>query len=170
MPNTHIRLAPVSNSFFNLQATLPYGLLLEDVKATIKGVHQLVYNLNKTIYRQISQRLEDLLMPATFSGEISEVVVRQLSEHSTTLTRNLYHNGHPDLIPVGRYTGDSLQYGHEGVEIKASRYAGGWQGHNPEKIWIMVFVFTMILISLTRMLCRLNSDNLFKLLKCWQVS
>jgi hypothetical protein len=25
------------------------------------------------------------------------------------------------------------------VEIKTSRYASGWQGHNPEKIWIMVF-------------------------------
>lgn len=25
------------------------------------------------------------------------------------------------------------------VEVKVSRYAGGWQGHNPEKIWVMVF-------------------------------
>ncbi len=81
-------------------------------------------------------------MPATFSGLLSEIIVRQLSKHSTMLTRNLYHNGHPDLIPSGRYAGNSIQYGHEGVEIKTSRYRGGWQGHNPERVWIMIFRYS----------------------------
>src|SRR5437879_6167443 len=31
--------------------------------------------------------------------------------------------------------------GSDGIEIKASRYSQGWQGHNPENVWLMVFVF-----------------------------
>ena len=34
-----------------------------------------------------------------------------------------------------------MQHGHEGIEIKASRYSRGWQGHNAEDGWLMVFVF-----------------------------
>ena len=34
-----------------------------------------------------------------------------------------------------------MQYTHEGIEIKASRYVKSWQGHNPEDTWLMVFVF-----------------------------
>ena len=31
--------------------------------------------------------------------------------------------------------------GADGIEVKASRYLRGWQGHNPEDVWLMVFVF-----------------------------
>jgi len=55
--------------------------------------------------------------------------------------RNQYHNGHPDLIPAGVFPNDSIQYAHEGIEIKGSRHASGWQGHNPEAVWLMVFNF-----------------------------
>ncbi len=139
MPTHYIQRISVTDGNFNSQAILPLGLRLSDVKATLTDVHELVYNLNTTLYRQAGQRLEDIMMPATFSGLLSEVIVRQLAKHSTTLTRNLYHNGHPDLIPTGQYPGNAVQYGHDGLEIKTSRYASGWQGHNPEKIWIMIF-------------------------------
>src|SRR5205085_8016109 len=36
---------------------------------------------------------------------------------------------------------DAVQHANEGIEIKASRYTKGWQGHNPEDTWLMVFVF-----------------------------
>ena len=39
------------------------------------------------------------------------------------------------------YADHSLQHGTEGIEIKASRYSSGWQGHNPEEGWLMVIVF-----------------------------
>jgi hypothetical protein len=130
---------PVHGIHLNSQAVLPYGLLLGDVRTTLEEAHTFIYSLNRVLYRQIGQRIEDILMPATFSGMLSEFIVRQLSVHSTTLTRNLYHNGHPDLIPVGRYPGDAIQYGHDGIGVKTSRYSSGWQGHNPENIWLMVF-------------------------------
>jgi hypothetical protein len=42
---------------------------------------------------------------------------------------------------VGTYPGNAVQYAHERIEIKASRYPSGWQGHNAEESWLMVFVF-----------------------------
>ncbi|NCC88605.1 MAG: hypothetical protein EOM05_12220, partial [Clostridia bacterium] len=54
---------------------------------------------------------------------------------------NKHHNGHPDLIPAGYYENDDVLHGSEGIEIKGSRYTRGWQGHNPEDVWLMVFVF-----------------------------
>jgi len=36
---------------------------------------------------------------------------------------------------------DAAQHVSEGIEIKASRRVSGWQGHNPEDVWLMVFVF-----------------------------
>jgi len=139
MSLAHLRRLPIRSAYFNPYAVLPYGLLIEQVLASLDETHRFIYALNKITYRQMGQRVEDILMPATFSGMLSEFIVRQISKHSTTLTRNLYHNGHPDLIPVSRYTANAIQYGHEGVEIKTSRYAGGWQGHNPEKVWVMIF-------------------------------
>ncbi len=45
------------------------------------------------------------------------------------------------MIPAGRFLNDAAQHANEGIEIKGSRYLRGWQGHNPEDIWLMVFVF-----------------------------
>jgi len=39
------------------------------------------------------------------------------------------------------FPGNSVQHASEGIEIKASRYEKGWQGHNPEDTWLMVFVY-----------------------------
>lgn len=64
-----------------------------------------------------------------------------IPKYCHTLAKNTYHNGHPDLVPKGKYEQDACQHGTEGVEIKASRHASGWQGHNAEDAWLMVFVF-----------------------------
>jgi hypothetical protein len=39
------------------------------------------------------------------------------------------------------FPGNSVQHAAEGIEIKASRYGRGWQGHNEEDTWLMVFVY-----------------------------
>lgn len=36
---------------------------------------------------------------------------------------------------------DAVQHSTEGIEIKGSRHASGWQGHNAEAVWLMVFYF-----------------------------
>jgi hypothetical protein len=118
MPVSSVRRASISERYFNPQVVLPFGLSIDDVKATLIETHEFVYDLNRMLYRRIGLRIEDVLMAATFSGMLSEFIVRQLSSHSKTLTRNLYHNGHPDLIPINLYPGNAIQYGHVGVEIK----------------------------------------------------
>lgn len=55
--------------------------------------------------------------------------------------KNQYHNEHPDLIPANTFPGNAVQYSDQGLEIKASRHLSGWQGHNPESVWLMIFCF-----------------------------
>ena len=64
-----------------------------------------------------------------------------IPKYCTRLAKNTYHNGHPDLVPAGKFAKNTCQHGTEGIEIKASRHGSGWQGHNAEDNWLMVFVF-----------------------------
>jgi hypothetical protein len=94
------------------------------------------------LVRKNMARLEDMLMPANFSSMVGEFITGNLPRHCPTIVKNTYHNGHPDLLPAGRYPGDAAQHvGVNGIEVKASRYLKGWQRHNPEDVWLMVFVF-----------------------------
>ena len=86
-------------------------------------------------------RLESFLMPANFSSMVGEFMAAAIPKYCKTVIKNRYHNGHPDLVPKGHYGEDSVLHGTEGIELKASRHASGWQGHNPEDVWLMVFVF-----------------------------
>ena len=80
-------------------------------------------------------------MPANFSSMVGEFMAAAIPKYCKTVARNTYHNGHPDILPKGLYPEDSIQHGPEGIEIKASRHTSGWQGHNPEDVWLLVFVF-----------------------------
>lgn len=44
-------------------------------------------------------------------------------------------------LPFGLFDKNAIQHSHIGIEVKASRYKQGWQGHNAENVWLMVFVF-----------------------------
>jgi hypothetical protein len=80
-------------------------------------------------------------MPANFSSIVGEFMNMAIPRYCSTLVKNQYHNGHPDLIPAGMFENDSVQNSGKGMEIKGSRHASGWQGHNPENVWLMVFHF-----------------------------
>ncbi len=97
--------------------------------------------LNNELVQRRLPRLESLLMPANFSSIVGEFLAWSLPSRCSTLVRTRYHNGHPDLLPKGRFPNDAAQHANEGIEIKASRYFRGWQGHNPEDTWLLVFVF-----------------------------
>lgn len=97
--------------------------------------------LNGELLKRQLPRLEGLLMPANFSSIVGEFLAWSLPKHCSNLVKNRYHNGHPDLLPKGRFSNDAAQHANEGIEIKASRYFRGWQGHNPEDTWLLVFVF-----------------------------
>lgn len=64
-----------------------------------------------------------------------------IPKYCTSMAKNKHHNGHPDLVPIGVYPGDAILHGADGIEVKASRYTRGWQGHNPENVWLLMFIF-----------------------------
>ncbi|NLF09140.1 MAG: hypothetical protein GX594_14365 [Pirellulaceae bacterium] len=97
--------------------------------------------LNQQLNARRLPRLESFLMPANFSSMVGEFMSATIPKYCRSLTKNTYHNGHPDLVPAGKYERNAVQHGTEGIEIKASRHGSGWQGHNAEDAWLMVFVF-----------------------------
>lgn len=97
--------------------------------------------LNTKPYERGLRRMESMLMPANLSSVVGEFIISAVPKHCSTLVKNAYHNGHPDLLPAGTFPGNSVLCGNEGIEVKGSRYSAGWQGHNPEESWLMVVVF-----------------------------
>jgi len=78
------------------------------------------------------------------SGLLSDMVTASLAKHSRTLTENLYHNGHPDLIVRGAYADNAVIAGTEGVEIKTTRKAGGAvDTHGARKQWMCGWVYAI---------------------------
>jgi len=131
----------VSADGFNPKLELPYGLRGDHIRGAMDRFLEFLGFINQQLYSREMQRIETILMPANFSSIVGEFMGVMISRHCATLVKNRYHNGHPDLIPAGKFENDAVQYTHHGIEIKASRYSRGWQGHNPESVWLMVFVF-----------------------------
>jgi hypothetical protein len=133
--------SPVNPDGFNPDAALPFGLTIAHVRQAMEEFVAFVGFINPKLHTRRLPRLELILAPATFSGMVGDYVVAGIPKYCAGLAKNWYHNGHPDLLPAGKYAGDSIQYGDAGIEVKASRYSRGWQGHNAENCWLMVFVF-----------------------------
>jgi hypothetical protein len=123
---------------FHDSAALPYGLRVSEVKAAIDDIYDFLYNVNRFLVEKGWDRLEETLAAATFSGVISELVVEGVSKRSATVIKNQFHNGRPDVVPRSHYQGDGVHRGSEGIEVKASRWSNGWQGHNVEDGWLMI--------------------------------
>lgn len=132
---------PAQPAGFNPHAELPYGLSGAHLQAAMNNFTDFLGFINLQLHSRQIERLEAMLMPANFSSIVGEFMASTIPKHCPTLAKNQYHNGHPDMIPQGRFPNDAVQHAEEGIEIKASRYLRGWQGHNPEDTWLLVFVF-----------------------------
>lgn len=128
-------------SAFNGKAYLPYGLTISHLHSAMQDYNKFLGLINQQLYEQGLPRLESILMPANFSSIVGEFMNQAVPRYCHSLVKNQYHNGHPDLIPAGMFDHNSVQYTHSGIEVKASRHSSGWQGHNPETVWLMVFYF-----------------------------
>lgn len=128
----------------NRQAILPFQLRIEDFAIAMQDVYDFFYDVNVGLVDKGLERLDDMLRPANMSGLISDMLTASVAKHSRTLTQNLYHNGHPDLIVKGVYTDDKVQAGTEGVEIKTTRKPGGAVDfHGARDQWMCVFVYVI---------------------------
>lgn len=130
-----------SEDFINFDARLPYGLAPDNVYQSMVSFAEFLTFVNIQLNSRSISRMEKMLMPANFSSMVGEFMVSNIPKFCDSLVKNKYHNGHPDMIPKDEFPNDSIQYSHIGIEVKASRYDKGWQGHNPEAIFLMVFVF-----------------------------
>lgn len=127
--------------------TMPYGITAEGIVAAINDLYAYLHAQNSASIEYGYDRLEDIMLPAGFSGLLSELVVRmaarELEAALPGVTRNRWPNGRPDLVPRARYPGDGVHQGEEGVEVKVSTSDSSWQGHNPETGWVMIVQVTV---------------------------
>ena len=126
---------------FNPQVNLLYGLETAHIRQAMQDFLDFLGFINSQLNTKEIERLEKMLMPANFSSVVGEFMSSTIPKYCATLVKNKHHNGHPDLVPVGHFANDAIQHSDVGIEIKASRYLRGWQGHNPEDIWLMIFIF-----------------------------
>ncbi len=127
---------------FNDKARLPFELRLKDFEMAMQDIYDFFYDINRGLVQRGLLRLDDMLRPAIMSGLLSDMVTASLAKHSRTLTVNLYHNGHPDLIVQGAYPGNKVKAGEDGVEIKTTRKTGGAvDTHGARNQWMCVFVY-----------------------------
>lgn len=141
MAPTRIKPDPTK---FNKALELPFNLRLDDFKDAMQDVYDFFHDVNKLLIDKGLQRLDDMVRAAGMSGMISDMLTASVAKHSRSLVQNAYFNGHPDLIVQGVYAKDSVQAGVQGVEIKATRKAGGAvDTHGARDQWLCVFVYTV---------------------------
>jgi hypothetical protein len=127
---------------FNARARIPFGVTTGHVRAAMNDFIAFLTLIDKQLVAKKMNTLENTIMQANFSSIVGEFITSQIPKHCKTVVKNRYHNGHPDILPAGKYKNDAKQHGGtDGIEVKASRYLHGWQGHNVENVWLMVFVF-----------------------------
>jgi len=139
----YIRRQEIAEAGVRRGKLLPYGLTAENIRDAMDNILEYLHQINRFSTEHGFDRLEELMLGNTFSGFLSELVVKATARHCPSLVRNAHVGGHPDLLPVGRYAGDDVLRGDEGIEVKVSQQSGGWQGHNPEEAWIMIFQITV---------------------------
>lgn len=126
---------------FNPNCSLPYSLQPSHIQAAMSDFLDFLGFINSQLYTKKIVRLETMLMSANFSSIVGEFMTSTIPKYCADIVKNKHHNGHPDLVPIGIYPNDAALHGSDGIEVKSSRYTSGWQGHNPEDVWLMVFVF-----------------------------
>lgn len=110
----------------------------------MEDIYDFFFDVNSRLAEKNLSRLDDMLRPAIMSGVISDMLTVSLARHSRALTENKYFNGHPDLIPRGKYSQNAVKAGDDGVEIKTTRNAGGAvDTHGARDQWMCVFVYSV---------------------------
>ncbi len=136
--------ATVDRSKFNSSRAFPFDLRSADFEAAMQDVYDFFSDVNEFLSRKGLERLDDMLRPATMSGIVSDMLTASLAKHSRSLVVNAFHNGHPDLVLRGRYQNNSVKSGEYGIEIKATRKAGGAvDTHGARDQWMCVFVYRL---------------------------
>ena len=137
------RPARLDPRYVNRSVRLPYGLRVNEVEQAASETYRLFHGVNDFLESDGFRPLEELLLGNSLSGIISEFLVKNIARASAALEANLKVGGHPDLLPTGYYSSNLVLRGDDGIEVKSSIQRGGWQGHNAEDCWLMVFRYAI---------------------------
>lgn len=135
--------AELDGRYVNWGAELPYGLRTAEIVVAVRETYRLFHGINEFLLSKGYRPLEELILGNSLSGLISEFVVKNIARACPRLNANRKVGGYPDLLPADRYESDEVLKGSEGIEVKASIQRGGWQGHNPEECWVMIFRYVV---------------------------
>ena len=109
---------------FNRASKIPGGVTTTHVRKAMQEFLEFLGFINTQLNTRAIERLESFLMPANFSSMVGEFMGAAIPKYCKTVVRNKYHNGHPDMLPKGRYADDAILHASEGIEIKGSRHLG----------------------------------------------
>jgi len=129
--------------YVNEEVELPYELKVSEVEDAVRETYRLFHGLNGYLARSGFHPIEELLLGNSISGIVSEFLVKNIARCSDAVVANLKVGGHPDLLPKGYYSSNLVLAGEDGIDVKSSVQKGGWQGHNPENGWVMVFRYAV---------------------------
>ena len=66
---------------FNVAASLPFQLRLEDFEIAMQDVYDLFYDVNTGLLEKGLERLDDFLRPAIMSGLLSDLLTASYFSH-----------------------------------------------------------------------------------------
>lgn len=133
-----------NEDWFNSNAELPYGVEPSEVKTAIKEFYEFYGDMNQFFLEEGHGRIETILRANNaLSDFIGNVATEELAQASDALVINQKPDGFPDLLPSEHreYAEHDfkIHHGGYGIETKCSKSSGGWQAHNNEEAWFIVF-------------------------------
>lgn len=127
---------------FNEKLKLPYALKIDSFAIAMDDIYEMLHNLNTGLVRRGLLPLENSVRGAIYSGLLSDLLTAALAKHASGMCKNTAHNGHPDLLPVGRYVNDGEMRAEEGVEVKVTKkLSGAVDMHSASPAWYCVFAY-----------------------------
>ena len=117
---------------------LPYGLQERDFQNAMDALYDYFYSVNTALMGRGLEWMENTVRAAAVSNIISDLTQAAIAKYSYGLVVNQRHNGHPDLIPRGKYPGDKALAAEEGVEIKSTRRSVA-DTHGARAGWVCQF-------------------------------
>ncbi|MEO8155174.1 MAG: hypothetical protein ABI605_19075 [Rhizobacter sp.] len=91
---------------FNENALIPSGVTIQHVASAMNDFVAFMRMVNVRLHEEGTDRLESMLMPANFSSIVGEFMSAGIPKRCSSVVKNRYHNGHPDIIPAGLYPGN----------------------------------------------------------------
>jgi hypothetical protein len=135
-----MKRARVNEDGFNAELELPYALRLDVFRIAMEDIYEMLHNVNTGLVDRGLLPFEDSVRGAIYSGMLSDLLTEAVANHAAGLVKNTYNNGHPDLLPAGRYADNAATAAEDGIEIKVTKHpSGAVDMHSDRPAWYCIF-------------------------------